>query len=280
MIGETINERFQVLEKIGDGGCGSIHRAFDSETEQEVAVKVAKEEPKYGDMMIREAALLRLFSDENIVRYIDSGSYQGRPFMAMELLEGKNLSEMLESGIEWVAGKEIILQVCSALKAVHNKGLVHRDVKPANVFVTEYGAKLLDFGIVSLPGCTAIDGDKETISGTPNYIAPEILAMSDFDQRSDIYSIGVMMFNLLTGRPLLTGGPYEVVLKALNYEPVKPSMLKEGISPELDRIVLKALSKNPDERYQSIEELAHELGNCDSISAAKSSKADDPTVRI
>lgn len=277
-VGIEINKRFQILEKIGDGGCGSIYGGFDSTTGKKVAIKIGND-GQYSDMLVKEAAILGLFSNENIVKLLDTGNYHGKPFIVMELLQGQELSKMLESGIEWNTGKDIILQICSALKAVHEKGLVHRDVKPDNVFVTANGAKLLDFGIASSPGKNENDGK---ISGTPNYIAPEILKSQEYDHRSDIYSLGVIIYNILSGEQLYTGNEWIIIIKALNIEPAPPSKVcpSYGIPEELDKIVLRALKKDPNLRYQTVDELIEDLKKC-TVQPDKSKGYinDSPTIK-
>ena len=261
LVGKTVNGRYQLIEKIGAGGCGNVYSGYDEEKKEFVAIKI---DSSGREMVAKEAAVLSLFSNENIVRYLDSGTMNGRAFMVIELLDGKSLADAMQEGITWEDLKDALSQVCNALKAVHEAHVVHRDIKPANIFLAkkEDGtqvAKLLDFGIAR-----KVEDQKagEPVKGTSTYIAPEIGSGLHFDQRADIYSLGSIMYRALCECAPFEGDSQQVLIRSIRDEPLAPSKKGKVIPAEIDRIVLKALAKEPENRYKTVEELQKDLDRC------------------
>ncbi|MBN1169735.1 serine/threonine protein kinase [Candidatus Micrarchaeota archaeon] len=260
LVGKKVNDRYQLIEKIGEGGCGNIYCGYDEEKKDFVAVKI---DIDGKDLVAEEAAILSTFSNENIVRYLDHGTFHGKAFMVTELLEGESLADAMMNGISWEQLKQAISQVCTALKAVHQAEYVHRDIKPGNIFLAIKDgvqvAKLLDFGIARKVGV-----DEGPLKGTPTYIAPEVGSQLHYDQRADIYALGSIMYRALCGTAPFIGEFLEVLIRSLKEDPLPPSKKTpvRSIPREIDAIVLKAMAKEPENRYQNVEELMADLINC------------------
>ncbi|MDI1437420.1 serine/threonine-protein kinase [Polyangium sorediatum] len=268
-------DRYVIEERLGEGAVGEVYRAMDTRLRRKIALKVLRRDPEMESeawdrnvaRMLREARAAAALTHPNIVAVYDVGEHEGVPFIAMELVAGKTLRSSIGRDISQGERIELLLQVAFALAAAHAEGVVHRDVKPENVMVREDGvAKVLDFGIARrLPGgltntqdsgvsrLSRLTGDG-SIVGTPAYMAPEQLLGHEIDARADQFSWGVMAFELMAGRlPFRTdGGGLGLVTSMLNDEP-RPL---EGAPEELAAIVRRTLSKSPDERFSSMEDLA------------------------
>ncbi|MEW6722157.1 MAG: serine/threonine-protein kinase [Candidatus Micrarchaeota archaeon] len=264
LVGRMVGGRYSILEKLGEGGAGEVYGAIDCRTNSRVAVKIAVERCRRANgFMDNEAKALSRVRDARVVSISGSGVHEGRNFIVLEYLGGKSLDAILESG-DWVPFRTIrsvLIQACDALAAVHDAGMIHRDVKPANVFVLEDGSvKLIDFGI-------AEDGERKPetepglIIGTPAYVAPETVFSRAYDERVDVYAFGGMMYRIVCGTAPFTGNPGEVVLSHINDDPVPPREMRPwlGIPEALERIIMKALRKNPDERHRGMRELRDEI---------------------
>ncbi len=262
MIGKIIGN-YKILSKIGEGGMGAVYLAKDLTLEREVALKIiAPRLAKNPKLMARfkiEAIAQARLTHPNVVTIYSFEQVGDLYFIVMEYIEGQSLKSLIKSGqLDIPRAVEIFKQVLSGVAFAHSKGVIHRDIKPANVLITKTGiAKIGDFGIAKLEGVEGLT-KAGTSLGTPLYSAPEQILGKKVDQRADIYSLGVMFFEMLTGRPPFiseTGSDYEIQKAHIEKKPPRPSSLNPEIPPALDRIVLKCLEKNPDRRYSSVEEL-------------------------
>jgi eukaryotic-like serine/threonine-protein kinase len=269
MQGEVIAGRFEIVELIGKGGMSSVFKAHDRLLDRSVAIKVLHpqftEDEEYVERFRREARSVAQLSHPNIVTVIDRGEDSGRQYIVFEYVQGENLKQLLERTGPMSAYEALgmALQMARALSFAHGRGLIHRDVKPQNVLLNAEGqAKMTDFGIarsVDVQGVT-ITG---TVLGTSEYIAPEQARGQQVDAQTDVYSLGVVLYELLTGSVPYDGDNFvTVALRHVN-EPV-PSLLEQrpDAPPRLALAVERAMAKSPDERYESMDELVEELEDC------------------
>jgi len=270
MIGQTLGH-YRILEKVGSGGMGVVYRARDEQLERDVALKVLPSGTLSNDASRRhfrnEALALAKLNHPNIETVYEFDTQDGTDFLVMEYVPGKTLADRLIGGA--LPEKEVIslgMQIAAALAEAHEHGIVHRDLKPANIALTEKGqAKVLDFGLAKLlrpRDETTADSLSSThgAAGTLPYMSPEQLRGEQVDARSDIYTIGAVLYEMATyrrafGEPLAS----RLIDSVLHQAPVPPRALNPRISPELERIVLKCLDKNPEQRYQSAKELLVDL---------------------
>jgi TolB-like protein/predicted Ser/Thr protein kinase len=270
MIGQTLGH-YRILEKVGSGGMGVVYRARDEQLERDVALKVLPSGTLSNDASRRhfrkEALALAKLNHPNIETVYEFDTQDGMDFLVMEYVPGKTLADRLIGGA--LPEKEVIalgMQIAAALAEAHEHGIVHRDLKPANIALTEKGqAKVLDFGLAKLlrpRDETTADSLSSThgAAGTLPYMSPEQLRGEQVDARSDIYTIGAVLYEMATyrrafGEPLAS----RLIDAVLHQTPVPPRALNPRISPELERIILKCLDKNPEQRYQSAKELLVDL---------------------
>lgn len=269
MEGKIINNQYAIREKIGEGGMSSVYSAEDLFSHRQVAVKVLKEDAasSYVEDIIRfkkEIEIVSKFVHPNIIKVYDCGEYGGTLYLVMEHLSGENLAQALQRGKSFpeAATVKIIKQLTEALKYVHHHGVIHRDIKPSNIFLAgKNGVKLLDFGLALIMELGKIE-DEERIAGTFGYMSPEATGILEkkVDERSDLYSLGVIFYQLLTGEPPFQGNSISRLLhKQVAFLPPGPAKIKPGIPPVLDNIVMKLLAKDPDLRYQSAQGLLYDL---------------------
>ena len=260
--------KYEVLDVLGRGGMGVVYRARDTKIGRNVAIKTLTEGFSGNADMLRrfyqEAGHTGNLRHSNIVIIYDFGDEDGLPYIVMEYLDGDPLDRLIRENepLHLSVKLEIMEQVCSALAYAHSQGMIHRDVKPANIIVQHDGlVKLLDFGIAR-ESEQKIDGTMTrtgTLVGTPAYMAPERLQGSPFDGRSDIFSVGVVLYQLLTGR-LPFDAEYPAILhQILEQDPPKLSLFLSGYPPQLDQILERALAKKPAERYPGAGDMAADL---------------------
>ena len=259
--------KYDVIDLLGRGGMGLVYRAFDKQLNREVAIKTVTEgftgDQEMMKRFYQEAAKTGALRHPNIVTVYDLGEQDGFPYIVMEYLSGDPLDRLIQAGkSEPLAFRlKILEQVCYALAYAHRNDVIHRDVKPANVIVQPDGTvKLLDFGIARQEKLESRLTRTGAVIGTLQYMAPERLRNAPFDGRSDIFSVGVMMFQLLTGQLPFTGD-YAIVHKILTEKHPPLSQYLEKYPSALDGILDRALAKNPDDRYSTADEMAADIGS-------------------
>lgn len=265
MTGLLLGKRYELLEMIDSGGMADIYKALCKKTNSIVAVKVLKEcfsdNAEYIDRFKKEAESVFSLEHENIVRVTDIGYDESAYYMVMEFVEGSTLKALIDrrKRLNEKETAEYALQVCSALSAAHKKGIIHRDIKPHNVLIDNSGRlKLTDFGIAK--SVASKEDEEDKVIGSVHYISPEQAQGERVDARSDIYSLGIMMYEMLTGVLPHTGGKtVSVALKHINEQITPPIELDGEISLSLNNIILKATQKNKRNRYQSAADLKKDL---------------------
>jgi len=267
--GQTLG-RYRVLDPLGRGGMAQVYRAYHPQLDRYVAIKVLRsdlvEEPEFLARFHREARAVARLRHANIVQVYDFDVQDGIYYMVMELLEGDTLKARLNDyhlrGEPMPPGEmvRILLDVLDGLAYAHSEGMVHRDIKPANIMLTKRGqAVVTDFGIAQMVGGTRHTA-AGVLMGTLNYIAPEQGLESKSDARSDIYSLGIVLYEMLLGKPPFDADtPLAILMKHLNDPLPLPRQVDPAIPEPLERIVLKALAKQPEERYQGVVEMAQAL---------------------
>ena len=272
MIGRTVSH-YRVIGKLGVGGMGVVYDAEDERLSRRVALKFLSDEladdPDATRRLRREAKTIALLNHPNICTIYEVDDHDGRPFIAMERLDGTTLKVcMMRRTLETTEIADIATQIAEALGVAHSKSVIHRDIKPGNIFVNDQGlVKVLDFGLARrLPAPDADSGmEGSTIPGRPlgtaSYMAPERIMQMPLDARSDLFSLGVVIYEMATGRLPFTGATTgETVINILENDPAAPlTKLSPGRPKELERIVDRLLSKRADGRYQSAESLQRDL---------------------
>jgi beta-lactam-binding protein with PASTA domain/predicted Ser/Thr protein kinase len=265
LIGTLFDGRYQVLRKLGAGGMANVYLAEDQELGRRVAIKILNErhanDEQFVERFRREAKNAAALSHPNIVSIYDRGEAEGTYYIAMEYLDGRSLKELIVgNGPAPVnVAIEYARQILSALRFAHLKGIVHRDIKPHNVLVDSDGrVKVTDFGIARAGASQMTEAG--SIVGTAQYLSPEQARGTAVDQRSDLYSLGIVLYELLTGvLPFNGDTPVEIAMKHLSQMPEPPSAKRPELPHDLDLVVMRALAKDPDDRYQSAEEMDADL---------------------
>ena len=269
MVGRTLNNRYQIEQLIGSGGMADVFRATDTLLGRTVAVKVLHQQyakdPVFVERFKHEAQAAANLNQANIVNVYDWGIEDATYYIVLEFVEGRDLKDIIVQGGALLPERavEIAMAICNALEAAHANGIVHRDIKPQNIIVTaDNQIKVMDFGIARTAGGTALT-QTGTIMGTAQYISPEQAQGRAADPRSDLYSLGVVLYEMLTGRVPFDGeNPVAVAYKHVREDPLPPSLNNPDISPELEAVVMKALAKNPANRYQNAMEMQADLARC------------------
>lgn len=266
IIGRTIANRYEIISKTGVGGMATVYIAKDKVLNRDVAVKVLKDEFTTDDEFVKrfnsEALAAASLTHPNIVSIYDVGNEDGIYYIVMELVRGKTLKQIIteEGALPWKWSVNIAIQIASALEMAHKNNIVHRDIKPHNIIITEDGvAKVTDFGIAKAVSNSTITAFGTTI-GSVHYFSPEQAKGGYTDAKSDIYSLGVVMYEMLTGKvPFDADTSVSVALKHMQEEPKEPSEINENIPRAVNDIILKAMEKEPMARYQTATAMIRDL---------------------
>src|ERR1039458_5534222 len=263
---------YEILAPLGAGGMGEVFRARDTRLDRTVAIKICT--GRFTERFEREARAISSLNHPHICALYDIGREGTVEFLVMEYLEGESLEARLRKGpIPIEEALQIAIQIASALDAAHRRGMVHRDLKPGNVMLTRSGAKLLDFGLAKMNEASGLSETEltqltaaqpitvqGTILGTLQYMSPERLEGKEADARSDIFSFGAMLYEMITGRKGFAGSSQATLIVAvMSVNPPPVSTLQPMASPLLDRVVRKCLAKLPDDRWQDAGDLLSEL---------------------
>lgn len=261
--------RYQIEDVLGQGAMAIVYKAVDPRIDRAVAIKalnihsgLSEEQAKqFRERFIYEAKLSGKLMHPNIVAIYDAEEDQGISYIAMEFVNGKTLEEIILKSIEYTSAQklDIIIQICNGLSYAHKHGIIHRDIKPGNIILTEDGhPKITDFGIAkAVASSTTVMG---TILGTPGYMSPEQITGKSVDHRTDIFSLGTVFYEFLTGEKAFPGKNLtEILYRVVNENPIPPAIVNPGLQNGLNEVILKSLSKNADDRFQSIGELEEVL---------------------
>jgi len=283
LIGRTLGH-YRIVDKIGEGGMGEVYRAHDERLDRDVAIKVLPEEvaekPDRLARFEREARAVAKLAHPNILDVYELGDHEGRPFMATELLEGETLRDRLGgASLGWRNATEVGAAIADGLGAAHEAGICHRDLKPSNVFLTADGrVKVLDFGLARYEDAGAgrdlthaptitRQTDPGTVLGTVGYMSPEQVRGETVDQRSDIFSLGCVLYEMVSGQRAFTGdSAVETMNAILKEEPYDVSSSGVEPPPELAGTIRRCLEKRPQARFQSASDLAYNLRTISSAS--------------
>ena len=273
MSTKVLANRYELFDRIGEGGMSVVYKAKDKLLNRFVAIKILKPEfihdSKFIDSFRRESQAAASLSHPNIVNIYDVGQEGNIHYIVMELIEGRTLSDYIKAQGALSFPKVIALakQIASALAFAHKNHIIHRDVKPHNVMLTPNGtAKITDFGIAKAVNSATIVDNTEGIIGSVHYFSPEQARGGYVDEKSDIYSLGIVMYEMLTGNVPFDGdNPVNIALMHINGEMVPPSKLVSGVPPALEHIILKCCDKYPVNRYASADELIEALNNLEFI---------------
>ncbi len=273
MSNKVLAGRYELFERIGEGGMSVVYKAKDKLLNRFVAIKILKpqfiNDPKFIDSFRRESQAAASMSHPNIVNIYDVGREGNIHYIVMELIEGRTLSDYIKEHGQMSYPKVIALskQIAAALSFAHKNHIIHRDVKPHNVMITPNGtAKITDFGIAKAVNAATIVDNTDGIIGSVHYFSPEQARGGYVDEKSDIYSLGIVMYEMLTGRVPFDGdNPVNIALMHINGEMVPPSKIVEGVPPALEHIILKCTDKYPVNRYASADELIEALNNLEFV---------------
>lgn len=273
--GFTFAGRYQIIEKLGKGGMGKVYRAFDKELKEEVALKLIKpeiaSEGKTLERFSNELKFARKIIHKNVGRMFELMEDQGTRFITMEYVSGEDLKSFIRrSGrLGFPKALSIAKQVCEGLAEAHRLGIVHRDLKPSNIMIDKEGsARIMDFGIARSVEGKGITGEGAMI-GTPEYMSPEQVEGLELDQRSDLYSLGIVLYEIVTGRVPFEGAtPMSIVMKQKSETPGDPREINAQIPEKLSQVILKCLEKDREERYQEVSELYSDLINVEKFLSA------------
>jgi serine/threonine protein kinase len=265
-ISTALENRFQLLKEIGRGGMGIVFQAHDKQLREQVAIKVLSPLLSNNadglERLKREVSAARRITHPNVIRIHDISESGGLHFVSMEYFSGTTLKDLIkrDGAFSAAEGSQIAFQICDGLESAHRHGVIHRDLKSQNIIVNDHGElKIIDFGLatnIHQQGMTATG----LILGTPEYMAPEQVAGKKADERADIYSFGIILYETFTGKVPFTGDTAIAVgFQQMREKPPPPSEINPQISTEVERVILKALQKNPSDRYSSVAEMRTDL---------------------
>jgi len=266
--GTVFASRYEIIEELGKGGMGRVYRVEDKKIKEEVALKLIKPEvasdKKTIERFSNELKMARKIAHRNVCRMYDLGEEKGTHYITMEYVPGEDLKRLIKKVGQFSAGKTIFMarQVCDGLAEAHRLGVVHRDLKPQNIMVDEDGnARIMDFGIARTVKGKGLTGAGVMV-GTPEYMSPEQAEVKEVDQRSDIYSLGVILYEMVTGRVPFEGEtPLGIAMKHKSEAPPDPRQINAQLPEDLSLVIMRCLEKNKEKRYQSAGEVSAELQN-------------------
>lgn len=265
-IGKRLDGRYEITELIGQGGMANVYKATDVLDNRIVAVKILKREFSESDEFLRrfrnESKAIAVLSHPNIVKIYDMGFSEKLQYIVMEYIDGITLKEYIDSErvLNWKDAVHFIIQILRALQHAHNRGIVHRDIKPQNIMLLTDGTiKVMDFGIAKFAREESMTATDQAI-GTVHYISPEQARGDVTDEKSDIYSVGVMFYEMLTGqKPFDTDNPVSIAVMHIKNIPVRPRDINPNIPSGLEEIIMHAMEKDAENRYQTASDMIRDI---------------------
>ena len=286
----ALEGRYQVLKELGRGGMGIVFQAYDKHLQEQVAIKILSpllsNDPDALERLKREVSAARRITHPNVIRIHDIAEANGLQYVSMEYFGGTTLKDHIKQsgGLSVMEAFNIASQICEGLQAAHSQGVIHRDLKSQNIILNNANQiKIIDFGLAhtqQMQGLTATG----LIMGTPEYMAPEQVAGKKVDERADIYSLGIILYELFTGKVPFTGpSAISVGFQQIKDAPAVPSSINPQINTAVENVILKALEKEPVQRYRNVTELKHDLeaavGQPTRLSSQQPTIADAPRVK-
>ena len=267
MIGKEIDGRYEILEEIGKGGMAHVYKSRDKSLNRLVAVKVLKEDYKDDKEFVRrfnvEAQAAASLSNPHIVSIYDVGCENGMHYIVMEYIEGETLKEYIDrvGVLPWREAANYSIQICEGIEEAHNNSVIHRDIKPQNIIMASDGVlKVTDFGIARASTQATMTMANNNTIGTAHYLSPEQARGGYTDERTDIYSMGVVMYEMLTGQlPFDDNSPVAIAIKHLQETATPITDINPDVPNALEQIVMKAMSKEQDSRYSSITDMISDI---------------------
>ena len=266
-INDVIQDRYRIKQVLGEGGMAIVYLAYDLISKKDVAIKIIKPETMKNPINLtrfeREARAAASLNHQNVVRVINLGTFEGRPFMVNEFIKGQTLKDLLSKRgkFTFLEASDIMYQLCSAVLHAHQHGVIHRDIKPENVFITKDGTiKLGDFGIATFQDLNSRVTKSEVVVGSVHYLAPELSQGAPASVQSDIYALGITFFELITGRvPFDDESPVTVALKHIKEKFPSPRKYNSKTPIIIEKIILKACAKSPSDRYKDVFEMRKDI---------------------
>ena len=280
-------DHFQIRGHIAQGGMSDIYRAYDLLSGKEVALKIPDKtiigDPAQYERFQRELEVMRTLNHPAIQKGLGSGRYNNTPYLVTELVGGESMRDLIRRSapLDPMAAVSLTRKIADGLAHCHDHDIIHRDIKPENILIGEDGQPvILDFGLALTKGSHRVTyANLSSTAGTPDYMAPEQIEGHRGDRRTDLYALGVILFELLTGSPPFTGDNHLAVMaQHLQGAPPRLDKVKPGVSPQIAAVVARCLRRNPDDRYADMHALIHDLDNLDNVDTAILDETTQPTT--